>query len=179
MLSTTVSELDILISGMVKRGTKLDAAHLTKIADAVGRVFAVEMDEVAILSVTDDGKFLRFRVPEQLQAIGQIPLTSNSSLAVRTARDKRPEIVNHFNIVPHASVFEAVRIKEERSDPIQKIMSAPISIREDTGKKVIGVLQVSRKAKTARGARDFSPSDLRQLVSITELVASALPLCEG
>ncbi|MGH9710139.1 MAG: GAF domain-containing protein [Candidatus Acidiferrales bacterium] len=175
MPSTTVSELEILVSGLVKRGTKLDAAHLTKIADAVGRVFSVQTDEVAILSVTDDGRFLRFRVPEQLQAIGTIPLTSNSSLAVRTARDKRAEVVNHFNIVPHASVFEAVRIKEERSDPIQKIMSAPISV----DAKVIGVLQVSRKAKTARGARDFSPSDLRQLVSITALVASALPLCEG
>ncbi|HKV27245.1 MAG TPA: GAF domain-containing protein [Candidatus Acidoferrales bacterium] len=175
MVSATVSELEILISGMMKLGTKLDATHLAKIADAVGRVFSLQTDEVAILSLTDDGKSLRFRVPEQLQAIGTIPLTSNTSLAVRTARDKRAEVVNHFNIVPHASVFEAVRIKEERSDPIQKIMSAPISI----GAKVIGVLQVSRKAKTARGARDFSPSDLRQLVSITALVAPALPLCEG
>jgi len=175
MQSTTVSELEILVAEMMKRGTSLDAAQLKKIADAVGRVFSVQTDEVAILSVTDDGKFLRFRVPEQLQAVGRIPLTSNSSLAVRTARDMRPEIVNHFNIAPHASVFEGVRIKEERSDPIQKIMSAPIAV----DAKVIGVLQVSRKAKTARGARDFSPSDLRQLVSITALVASALPLCEG
>ncbi|MGH9729404.1 MAG: GAF domain-containing protein [Candidatus Acidiferrales bacterium] len=175
MPSATVSELEILISGMVKLGAKLDAAQLRKIADAVGRVFSVQDDEVAILSVTADGRSLRFRVPEQLQSVGTIPLTSTTSLAVRTARDKRPEIVNHFNIVPHASVFEAVRIKAERSDPIQKIMSAPIAV----GAKMIGVLQVSRKAKTARGARDFSPSDLRQLVSITELVASALPLCEG
>src|SRR5487761_237197 len=175
MPSTTVSEVEILVGAMVQRGTKMDSAQLTKIADAVGRVFSVQSDEVAILSVTDDGKFLRFRVPEQLQAVGRIPLTRNSSLAVRTARDVRPDIVNHFNIAPHASVFEGVRIKEERSDPIQKIMSAPIAV----DAKVIGVLQVSRKAKTARGARDFSPSDLRQLVSITALVASALPLCEG
>ncbi|MHB8411553.1 MAG: GAF domain-containing protein [Candidatus Acidiferrales bacterium] len=174
MPSTTVSEVEILVSGMVQRGIKLEPAHLTKIADAVGRIFSVQSDEVAILSVTTDGKFLRFRVPEQLQSVGQIPLTSNSSLAVRTARDKRPEIVNHFNIVPHASVFEAVKIKEERSDPIQKIMSAPITI----ATKVIGVLQVSRKAKTAKMARDFSPTELRQLIAITELVAPALPLCE-
>ncbi|HEV2615545.1 MAG TPA: GAF domain-containing protein [Candidatus Acidoferrales bacterium] len=175
MPSATVSELEILISGMVKLGAKLDAAQLRKIADAVGRVFSVQSDEVAILSVTADGRSLRFRVPEQLQAVGTIPLTSTTSLAVRTARDKRPEIVNHFNIVPHASVFEAVRINAERSEPIQKIMSAPIAV----DAKVIGVIQVSRKAKTARSARDFSPSDLKQLVSITALVASALPLCEG
>jgi len=174
MPGANVSEVEILVSGMVQRGTKLDPAHLTKIADAVGRVFSVQSDEVAILSVTNDGKFLRFRVPEQLQNVGQIPMTSNSSLAVRTVRDKRPEIVNHFNIVPHASVFEAVRINEERSDPIQKIMSAPIAV----ATKVIGVLQVSRKAKTAKMARDFSPTDLRQLIVITGLVAPALPLCE-
>jgi GAF domain-containing protein len=175
MSSATVSELEILVGEMTKRGTALDVAQLTKIADAVGRIFSVQTDEVAILSVTEDGKFLRFRFPEQLQAIGRIPLTSNSSLAVRTARDKRAEIVNHFNIAPHASVFEGVRIKQERSDPIQKIMSAPIAV----DAKVIGVLQVSRKAKTARGTRDFSPSDLRQLVSITAFVARALLLCEG
>ncbi|HLW43683.1 MAG TPA: GAF domain-containing protein [Candidatus Acidoferrales bacterium] len=175
MSSATAPELEILVGEMMKCGTTLNAAQLTKIADAVGRVFSVQSDEVAILSVTDDGKFLRFRVPEQLQAIGRIPLTSNSSLAVRTARDKRPEIVNHFNIAPHASVFEGVRINQERSDPIQKIMSAPIAL----DAKVIGVLQVSRKSKTARGARDFSPSDLRQLVSITAFVARVLLLCEG
>src|SRR5487761_1007255 len=174
MSSTGVSEVEILVGEMMRGGTALNAAQLMKIADAVGRVFSVQTDEVAILSVTDDGKFLRFRFPEQLQSVGRIPLTSNSSLAVRTVRDKRPEIVNHFNIVPHASVFEAVRINEERSDPIQKIMSAPIAI----ATKVIGVLQVSRKAKAAKMARDFSPMDLRQLIAITEFVAPALPLCE-
>src|SRR6185437_13904006 len=115
MSSATVSELEILVGEMTKRGTSLDVAQLTKIADAVGRVFSVQTDEVAILSVTEDGKFLRFRFPEQLQSIGRIPLTSNSSLAVRTASDKRAEMVKHFNIAAHASVFEGVRIKQERS----------------------------------------------------------------
>jgi len=174
MISAGVSELEVLVSGMVERGAALDAAHMTKIAGAVSRVFSVQPDEVAILWVTQDNRFLRFRVPEQLQSVGQIPLTSNASLAVRTVRDKRPEVVNHFNIVPHASVFEAVRLRDERSDPIQKIISAPIT----AGAKVVGVLQVSRKAKTAKGARDFTPQDLRQLISISELLAPALSLCE-
>ena len=99
-------------------------------------------------------------------------MTSNSALAVRTARDQRAEVINHFNIVRHASVFEGVRLNEQRHEPIQKIMSAPIV----SGGKVLGVLQVSRKAKMARGAKDFSAQDLKQLVSISELLAPALPL---
>lgn len=172
MPSSALAEVATLINGLVHRETKIDAAHLAKIAEAVGRVFSVQPDEVALLALTEDAKFLRFRVPEQLKTIGQIPMTSNSALAVRTARERRAEIVNHFNIVPHASVFEGVRLNDQRHEPIQKIMSAPIV----NGSKVMGVLQVSRKAKMAKGAKDFSQQDLKQLVSITELLAPALPL---
>lgn len=172
MSGTALAEVATLINSIVHRGTKLDAANLGKIAEAVGQVFSVHADEVAVLALTEDGGFLRFRVPEQLQTVGQIPMTSNSALAVRTARERRAEVVNHFNIVRHASVFEGVRLNEQRHEPIQKIMSAPIV----SGGKVLGVLQVSRKAKMARGAKDFSPQDLKQLVSITDLLAPALPL---
>lgn len=172
MPASAVAEVATLINGIVHRGTKLDATNLGKIAEAVGRVFLVHADEVAVLALTADGGFLRFRVPEQLQTVGQIPMTSNNALAVRTVREQRAEIVNHFNIVPHASVFEGVRLNEARHEPIQKIMSAPIV----NDGKVLGVLQVSRKAKMAKGAKDFSPSDLKQLVSITDLLAPAMPL---
>jgi GAF domain-containing protein len=172
MSASTLAEVATLINGLVHRGTKLDAAHLAKIAEAVGHVFSVHPDEVAVLALTEDAKFLRFRVPEQLQTVGQIPMTSTSALAVRTVRERRAEIVNHFNIVPHASVFEGVRLSEERHEPIQKIMSAPIA----SGNKVLGVLQVSRKAKMAKGAKDFSQHDLKQLVSISDLLAPAMPL---
>jgi GAF domain-containing protein len=172
MSASALAEVATLVNGLVQRGTKLDAEQLSKIAEAVGRVFSVHADEVAVLAVTEDEKFLRFRVPEQLQTVGQIPMTSNNALAVRTVRERRAEIVNHFNIVPHASVFEGVRLNDDRHEPIQKIMSAPIA----SGKKVLGVLQVSRKAKMAKGAKDFSPQDLKQLVSISDLLAPALPL---
>lgn len=172
MSSSALAELATLVNGLVQRETKLDAGHLAKIAEAVGKVFSVHPDEVALLALTEDTKFLKFRVPEQLQTVGQIPMTSTSALAVRTVRERRAEIVNHFNIVRHASVFEGVRLSEQRHEPIQKIMSAPIV----NGSKVLGVLQVSRKAKMAKGAKDFSQQDLKQLVSITELLAPALPL---
>ena len=175
MSASAIAEVATLVNGLVQRGTKLDAAHLAKIAEAVGRVFSVHPDEVAVLALTEDAKFLQFRVPEQLQTVGQIPMTSNSALAVRTARERRAEIINHFNIVRHASVFEGVKLNADRRDPIQKIMSAPIV----SGNKVLGVLQISRKAKMARGAKDFSPHDLKQLVSISDLLAPALPLWQG
>ncbi len=172
MSASALAEVATLVNGLVHRAKKLDAEQLAKIAEAVGHVFSVHADEVAVLALTEDEKFLRFRVPEQLQTVGQIPMTSNNALAVRTARERRAEIVNHFQVVPHASVFEGVKLSEERQEPIQKIMSAPIV----NGKKVLGVLQVSRKAKMARGAKDFSPHDLKQLVSISDLLAPAMPL---
>ena len=172
MSATSLAEVATLINGIVRAGAKLDSGHLAKIAETVGRVFSVHPDEVALLYLTPDAKFLRFRVPEQLQTVGEIPMTSGTALAVRTAREKRPEIVNHFNIVPHASVFEAVKLNDERHHPIQKIMSAPIL----SAGKVLGVMQISRKARTAKSAKDFLPQDLRELVSVTDLLAPVLPL---
>ena len=165
-------EVSTLINGMLTRGRKLETAQFEKIAEAVGRVFSVQRNEVAVLSLAEDGGFLHFCVPQQLQTVGQIPVTSNSALAAKTVREKRAEIVNNFNTVPHASVFEAVRLSEQAHGPIQKIMSAPIL----NGGKVAGVVQVSRKAKTSKAAKDFTQHDLKQLVSIAELLGAALAL---
>lgn len=175
MSRTSLPELEVLVNGIVERGARLDGAHLETIAEAVGRVFSVQSDEVAILSVTPDGKFLVFRVPEKLHSVGQIPLTSTSALVARTVRGKKAEIINHFHTVPHASVFEAVPLKEERGDPIHKIMSVPICL----GNKVVGAMQVSRKAKTSQSAGpDFTEQHLRQLIAIAQTIAPCLPLCE-
>ncbi len=172
-MAAPLLEVSTLINGMLTRGRQLEAAQFAKIAEAAGRTFSVQPEEVALLSLTEDGRFLRFRVPEQLQAMGQIPMTSGSALAARTVREKRAEIVNNFSVVPHASVFEAVRLNNQRGEPIQKIMSAPIL----NDGKVVGVIQVSRKAKSAASAKDFTPHDLKHLVSIAEMLAPALSLC--
>ncbi|HEV2288332.1 MAG TPA: GAF domain-containing protein [Candidatus Acidoferrales bacterium] len=170
---SAVSELEGLVQGMVKRGEKLDTGHLKKVAETVSRIFSVKTDEVAILSLTPDRRFLFFHVPEELKSVGQIPLTSATALAARTLREKRPEVINRFNIVPHASVFESVPLKEERGEPIQKIMSVPIL----KGHDAIGVLQISRKARNPADVTEFSPLDLKQLVSVAAFVAPALALC--
>lgn len=170
----TALNLTSLIEELVQRGEKIDGAGLARVAENVGRAFQVQPDEVAILGFDQKGKFLKFLVPEKLQEVGQIPLTSTSSLAARSAREKRADLINHFTVVPHASVFEAVPLGEERNDPIQKIMSAPILF----DGKVLGVIQVSRKGKsTASAGPDFTPQDLRELVGAAEAIAPCLRLC--
>ena len=147
---------------------------LNRVVDMISKNFGVQPHEVAILAITPDDRFLRFVVPEKLQNVGQIPLTSTNSLAARTVREKRPEVINHFAVVPHSSVFEAVPIvQQERGEPIQKIMS--VAITHD--KKIIGVLQISRKGKTAAEAgADFTHSQLRELKTVADVMAPCLPL---
>lgn len=166
-----VLNLTSLVEELVQQGEKIDDAGLARVAEQVGKAFQVQPGEVAILRLDQKGKFLRFLVPEKLRAVGQIPLTSTSSLAARTAREKRVDLVNHFTVVPHASVFEAVPLGEERGDPIQKIMSVPIL---DDG-KVTGVIQVSRKGRsTSSAGPDFTPQDLRELARAAEAIAPCL-----
>ncbi len=150
-----------------------EPVQLTHAILLISKNFAVQPHEVGILALAADTRFLRFLMPENLRTVGMIPLSSTNSLASRTVREKRPEIVNHFSFVPHASVFEAVPIAEEqRGEAIQKIMSSPITLNG----KVIGVIQVSRKGKTAAEAGpDFTHPELRELKTIADLLAPCVP----
>ncbi len=91
-------------------------------------------------------------IPEKLTPVGTIPLTSTTALAARTARERKPEVVNNFSTARHANVFEAVPLGRDPNELIQKIMSAPIL----DGTRVHGVVQISRKATISRpGGRRF------------------------
>src|SRR6202022_2271579 len=114
---------------------------LTSVAEKIAKNLGVRNDEVAILSVSNRWRHLHFLVPQALKNVGFIPLSSNSALAARTARESRPEINNNFASVRHASVFESVRTATTSGEAIQKIISAPILC----DGKVVGVMQVSRK----------------------------------
>jgi transcriptional regulator with GAF, ATPase, and Fis domain len=175
MVGESLGDLKKWVNDLVRKGDDGDAIGLNRVVDLVSKQFGVQHHEVAIFILSTDGRFLRFIVPEKLQAIGQIPTTSANSLVARTAREKRPEIINHFSVVPHASVFEAVPlVEEQRGDPIQKIMSAPM-LHE---KKVIGVMQISRKGATsADSGPDFTHAQLRELRIVADIVAPCLPLC--
>ena len=154
MSSEYISELKKWANELDARAAEAQRAKegevpLDRAVDLIGKTFAVQNHEVAILGLTPDGRSLRFIAPQTLRQVGQIPLSSTNSLAARTARERRPEIINHFSVVPHASVFEAVPIAEsQRGDAIQKIMSSPIM----SGGKPIGVAQISRKGNAPESA---------------------------
>lgn len=174
MAEKLVAELSRVIDELVKQG-KLETRTVAKLAENISKGFQVKPDEVAIITLVQQEKFLQFVVPEKLQKIGTIPVTSTTALAARTARDKRPEVINNFTTAKHTTVFEAVPLSPQRGDPIQKIMSAPIAEKD----KVMGVIQVSRKGKSVSTAGpDFTPKDLSALCDVAAQLARCLPLVE-
>ncbi len=175
MTTDALTELKKWVGELSRQNSEGECVPLDRAVELISKAFDVKAHEVAILGLTHDGRSLRFLAPETLRAIGQIPLSSGSALAARTVREMRPEIVNHFHVVPHASVFEGVPIAEaERAEPIQKIMSSPIL----AGNKPVGVLQVSRKGKSpAEAGPDFTALQLRSLKTISDALAPCLLLC--
>jgi GAF domain len=167
------TDLERLIDGLEKRGVSLDSKVMAAVSQEIAKLFGVAPDEVAVLELVPPGKFLRFVLPEKLQSVGTIPLTSTTALAARTARDHRADIVNNFATARHASVFEGVPLGTEKGGPIQKIMSAPIL----RGDQTIGVVQISRKGHSpGESGPDFSPKDLSELQGINTLLGRMLAL---
>jgi hypothetical protein len=175
MPSDHIGELKKWVAEHAHDGDAGASVPLGRAVELIGKNFGVQTHEVAILGLTHDERSLRFLTPNGLRIVGQIPLSSTNALAARTAREKRSEVINHFSVVPHASVFEGVPISEtQRGDPIQKIMSAPIVVEN----RAIGVLQVSRKGKAAADAgADFTYPQLRELKTIADALAPCVLIC--
>ena len=175
MRERLAGELGRIADGLADEPNRAAAATLVRVAEEVAKSFGVKPDEVAILALVQEGKFLKFLIPEKLQAIGTIPLTSTSALAARTARDKRADVINNFTTARHASVFEGVPLGGRQGELIHKIMSAPLAV----DNKVVGVVQISRKGRSANEAGpDFTQKDLRDLVAITGVLGRFLQLCQ-
>lgn len=135
---------------------------------ALVEIFRVSVHEVAIFRV--EHEVLAFVVPERLQSLGSIPLSAaNSSTAARTALTGRADLNNRFALTPHASVFEGVKLGEATM-PIQKLVSAPV-VRDA---KTVGVVQISRKGRSAAEVADFRPEDLARLVQAGRLLEKLL-----
>jgi len=147
-----------------------------KFCTALARLFGVRVTEVALLRL--EKGLLRFLLPEQLKTAGSIPVSSSSAVAAHTASTRKTELFNSFVKVKHASIFETVKLSttEEGAQPeqgtIQKLMSAPIL---DAHRKVLGVIQVSRKGyDLATCGPDFTLDDLQQL-EVAAKIACNLP----
>jgi transcriptional regulator with GAF, ATPase, and Fis domain len=168
--ASPTAEIARLTEEAVKSGKGLDEEVLTKIATELTRLFSVKTDEVAILELAQNGAILSFLFPTKLRKVGSIPMSTTNSLAVRTVREKRPEMINNFPAQKHPTVFESVALdgtKQERN-PIQKIMSVPLLV----DGKPVGAIQISRKGKSATTAgADFTIRDLTALVTSAGLLA--------
>lgn len=176
MAENTLADLSKVVAELTKAGQAPDTAVFARIGEQIGKDFDAKPDEVAILALVRGGKFLQFVVPEKLQKVGDIPMTSTNSLAVRTARDRRPEVINNFATARHPTVFEAVPLGQQRGEPIQKIMSAPVT----ADGKVVGVIQISRKGKNvASVGSDFTPKELNDLVALGGKLGPCLKLYQA
>jgi hypothetical protein len=141
------------------------------VAQSIAKSLGVKPDEVGILGVSARWRHLYFLAPEALKNVGYIPMSSNSALAARTARESRPEINNNFPATRHATVFEGLKIGGDSAEVIQKIISAPIL----DGDKVIGVIQISRKGANATVAGpDFTAANLGKVLAICKPLGKLL-----
>jgi GAF domain-containing protein len=160
------------VEEMRKAGGLPSEEDLNKLAGQIAQAFGAKKDEVAILRLSPDGKMLSFVFPLKLAKIGAIPLTTAHSLATKTIRDRKGEIVNNFAVYKHPTVFEAVDLSEqEKASPIQKIVSAPML----TEGKVVGVIQISRKGRGGDViGPDFTPRDLAEITTVGSILGKYL-----
>jgi hypothetical protein len=166
-----VSELERLASALTTEAADSSSIPLASVAERIARTLGVKNQEVAILAISMKWKHLHFLVPETLKNVGFIPLSSNTALAARTARESRPEINNAFAGVRHASIFESVKVGGELIDAIQKIVSAPIL----ANSRVVGVIQISRRGASAHTAGpDFTAGDLGKVLAICKPLGKLL-----
>jgi hypothetical protein len=178
-MSTTlslVSELERLANAISADEGGASQISLSSVAEKIAKIIGVRNDEVAILAVSTRWKHLHFLVPEALKKVGFIPLSSNSALAAKTARDSRPEIDNNFTAARHATVFEGVKITGEAAESIQKIISAPILL----DGKVIGVIQISRKGAAAfETGPDFTADHLGKILALCKPLGKLVKRAAG
>src|SRR5450432_3371699 len=109
MSLSLATELERLAEGLSEDAEKTSLVTWAMVAERIAKNLGVKTGEVGILGLSARWRHLYFIVPEALKNVGFIPLTSNSALAARTARESRPEIDNNFTATRHATVFEGVK----------------------------------------------------------------------
>src|SRR6266478_1352321 len=148
-----VTELERIATALNADDGSVSQFSLASVAEKIAKTLSVRNDEVAIMGVSTRWRHLHFLVPEALKNVGFIPLSSNSALAARTARDSRPEIDNNFTVARHATVSEG---------------------------KVIGVIQISRKGSSAASAGpDFTADDLGKILALCKPLGKLLRRITG
>lgn len=135
---------------------------MSRLAASLASAFGVERDEVAILLLKDQGQLLRFAFPLVLY-VGKTNLfpVKTNSIAGQVVLARKGRIDNDVSTVRHLYIYERVRGKDRRPFDIQKMVTAPLLL---PGGEAVGVIQVSRRARSPRASRaDFIPFDLLKL----------------
>jgi hypothetical protein len=173
MAARVAAELEEILDRIEKESLPMNSNSLAQVSQQMAKRFGVKEDEVAIMEIAPSGRFLRFVIPEKLRQVGTIPLSSNTALAARTARERRADVLNNFPIARHATVFEGVPLGRGPGESIQKIMSAVIL----RGNVVVGVVQICRKgASLSDAGPDFTSRDLSELQSLNPALSRLLAL---
>jgi len=147
------------------------------IADIIAEKLNVKPEEVAILLLTSTGNTLKFVWPPALaHSSSVLPSDHRNAVAATVLASKRGKVDNKISESKHLKFFENVRGMETSGLPIQKMVALPLM----SGPTALGVLEVSRKAKTPDAAGpDFTPEDAQALVGITReaspLLAKLIP----
>lgn len=174
MATRVAPELEELLDRLESESAAPDSKCLSQVVEHVSKLFGVKADEVAIMEVAPSGRTLRFVIPEKLRQVGSIPLSSNTALAARTARERRSDIINNFSNAKHATVFEGVPLGRDPGETIHKIVSAPIL----RGNTVVGVAQICRKgASPVDAGPDFGTRELTDLNNLNASLVRFLALC--
>jgi len=161
---------ETLQKALVTKSGQDDRMHI--LASALQPTFKIKEGELAVLRFDEEAEELSFVWPKRLRTTGFIPLSVHNALSVRTLRDKKSYMDNHFASTRHAAIFEAVSLDNTADTfPIQKIMSAPLWQKE----RLLGVIQISRKgADTNQAGPDFTMAELKAFTEVAVAVAPYL-----
>ncbi len=130
----------------------------------LAELFKVTPEEIALIVLTNNKRFLRFIAPKKLYHGGAtFPLTKRESVSTKVMMTKKCEIKNDMLKIKHLSIYEQVKMDENKPKPIQKMITVPLL----QGETAIGVIQISRKGYTLEeSGEDFSENDEKQLLEI-------------
>lgn len=168
MVDSSLQQFEDRMMQLKNRDEKLSLA-----VDVLAELFSVTSNEVAIMLPDTHLGFdvLRFLSPNFLKESpsGYVYLSSEQSLAARTARDGVGSYDNIFTMVPHTAIFESIsdkKVDEKRPEPIQKILSVPLHNADNLN----GVIQISRKGAVRDDLDDFTDDDMRKLFQYSAVI---------
>ncbi|MEJ2201125.1 MAG: GAF domain-containing protein [Desulfuromonadaceae bacterium] len=148
--------------------------RLSYVAKTLVRVFKLAADEVAIFAFDAKTEMVSFIWPTYLRQTGAIPLSSKSSLVVRTVKNRRGYMDNQFFHSAHTFIFEAVADPQTsggKPKPIQKVLSVPMLVDD----AIKGAIQLSRKGPSSQEAgSDFTQPELDSLQQLANVVGRHL-----